>query len=236
MQHEIPIPGAPRNLADALKYDEPEKVSQVHSAGNWRSGKTAGVYHGQGDAGDFLKENLSRYFRQVEKCLRPILRHKKDPLILAGVDYHFAIYRELNTYPHLVEKGIPGCPDRLSEDELRTKAAAVAESVYVTARQKALGDFAQLVAENLATDDLREILRGSFAGRTKALFIAETAEVWGNYDPASDALKLYEEHRGDAEDLLNTAALQCLAGGGAVYAVNQLEMPSVAPAAAVFRY
>ena len=49
------------------------------------------------------------------------------PLVLAGVDYLFPIYREANTYPHLLDKGITGSPEELTIKDLHRQSLSLVE-------------------------------------------------------------------------------------------------------------
>ncbi len=84
---EVELDGIPKSLSEALKYDDFGKELQFHSG----SSGGAPIFHST----DFYdaKDNILRYFRQVNKGLHELVRNKKAPLLLAGVEYLFPIYR-----------------------------------------------------------------------------------------------------------------------------------------------
>src|SRR5581483_1287239 len=78
---EVEIEGIPRSLAEALKYDDPERQLQLHTSG---AGSNA-IFHGHGVDRENEKVNLLRFFQQIDRGLHPLLREEKAPLALAGV-------------------------------------------------------------------------------------------------------------------------------------------------------
>ena len=76
----------------------------------------------------------------------------------------------------------------------------------------------------------------AYYGRVESLFVAVDQEQWGSFDPATETLQIHEQGEPGDEDLLDLAATQTLLHGGAVYAVEQAQMPTGVPLAAVFRY
>jgi len=112
---EVDLETIPKNLADALQLDQPER--QVR----FRAGSAGGqgtMISGHGADIEDSKDNILKYFRQVDKGLRDFLKEERVPLILAGVEYLLPIYKEANTYPHLVGEGIPGNPKGMNVDQL----------------------------------------------------------------------------------------------------------------------
>ena len=141
--NEVALPeGVPHRLADAMKYDEPENELQYHSSSSGaslgKSGRRATISHGQGVGTDDEKQNILRYFQQVDRGLHALLSDEQVPLVLAGVEYLFPIYREANTYPRLLKEGVAGNPDGESAEVLHTKAWAVVEPYFMRAREEAV--------------------------------------------------------------------------------------------------
>jgi hypothetical protein len=119
--HEVDLNRAPPSLEEAMRFhdrDEPLMFhSRVTSGGTWGR-----IFHGQGVGIDDEKDDLLRYFRQIDRGLHELLRDEKSPLILASVEHLWPIYRLANTYPHLLNEGIPGSPDRTADRELDARA------------------------------------------------------------------------------------------------------------------
>ena len=82
----------------------------------------------QGSEGQ--KVRLRQFARKVDQALRGELAGLQLPLILAAAEPLASIYRGLNSYPHLVEPGIPGNPEAASDDDLAAAARTVLDDVY----------------------------------------------------------------------------------------------------------
>ena len=106
---EIDLEAVPKSLEEALQYDEIEKQVRFRT-GSVSGGSGMAMVSGHGGVADDTKDNLLKYFRMIDRGLHDLLKDERAPLILAGVEYLFPLYREVNTFPHLVEEGIPGNP------------------------------------------------------------------------------------------------------------------------------
>lgn len=238
---EVELPEEfPESLAEALKYDVTDNLVRYHSSSSGaqvgKGGRRAVIFHGQGVGIDDSKDNLLRYFQEIDRGLRELLRDETAPLVLAGVAYLFPIYREANTYPHLLEEGIAGNPDKLKAETLHERAWAILEPYALQPQHEAAARYKDARGTERASSTLREVLPAAFSGRVESLFVALDQEQWGSYDPATNTLSLHTEAEPGEEDLLNVAALQTLLHGGTVYAVERSAVPGEALVAAVFRY
>jgi hypothetical protein len=182
------------------------------------------------------KEEIERFFRKVEKGIHEILRGEHEPLVLAGVEYLHPIYREVNTYPHLVEGGVTGNLDRMSPEEIGSKAWKIIEPRLEEERKRAAGIFHSLRDKGKASVELDKVIPAACRGRVGTLFVAVREHRWGSYDPGSDRLVLHSEEEPGDEDLLDLAAVCTLAGGGRVFVVEPEEVPGGVPVAATMRY
>ncbi len=230
----------PRSLAEALTYDEPENELQYHSSSSGvlrgKSGRRATIFHGQGVGIDDTRENLLRYVQQVDRGLHELLRDEKAPLVLACVESLFPLYGEVNTYPHLLDQGVPGNPDKLSAETLLRQAWAIMEPYLLLAREQAAARYREYIETGRASHNVREIIAAAFHGRVESLFIAIDQEQWGTFHPATNTLHVHRVARYHDDDLLDIAATQTLLHSGSVYAVGQAQVPGGELVAAVFRY
>jgi hypothetical protein len=235
---EIELEGVPTNQAEALRHDEPLKQLQFHTktAEPASADIRGGMFHGQGGGEDDFKNNYLRFFQKVDEGLR---RYLKDdhPLILAGVEYLHPLYREANTYLHLVpEQGVEGNPFNLKPQELHEQAWAIMEPYFLQAKQDAMAQYASMVHNGQASGDINEVVPAAHYGKVDKLFVAVDAEQWGQFDPETSTLQLHEEPQPGDEDLLDLAAMQTLLNGGVIYAMEFMDIPDDTPVAAVFRY
>jgi hypothetical protein len=86
------------------------------------------------------------------------------------------------------------------------------------------------------TDDLRKALRAAHRGQVQTLFVAADQEVWGTFDPDTQAIRTHLSPAPTADELLNLAAIKTYASGGAVYVLPASERPTASPLAALLRY
>jgi hypothetical protein len=233
---EIPLEGAPESLAEALRYDEPEKQLQVRSFGEKEDHSE--VFHGHGAGQDDTNTHIFQYFRQVNTAVQTILRDEKAPLLIAAVEYLLPIYKEANTYPHLLPEGISGNPEEMNAEELRKKAWNLVEPIFMKARDEKIAQYKRVshTEREKASHDLKEIVLAAYHGRVETLFVARGSQQWGQCEPDSQKVFEHETRKEADEDLLNIAAVQTILHGGTVYAVEPGQIPTKSLAAAIFRH
>ncbi len=234
--NEVDLGGVPRSLSEALKYDDPEKQLQFHTRTPSATGERSAIFHGQGVGTDDAKNNILRYFQQVDGGLRNILREERAPLVFAGVEYLLPIYREANSYPHLIEKGITGNPEGLKGEELHEQALKIVEPYFLKGQEETMTQYKQLAGSERASNSLKPIVQGAYDGRIDTLFVAVGVQQWGFYDLETRTVHLHPDVEPGDEDLLDFAAVHTFLSGGSVYALKPEQVPDEVPLAAIFRY
>ena len=239
--HELELPeSVPANLAEALKDEEAENEVSFYSSSSGalvgKGGRKAAIFYGQGVGHDDSKDHLLRYFQQIDRGLHELLSDESAPLVLAGVEYLFPIYRQANTYPYLLHQGVPGNPDKLSSDVLHEEAWAVVKPYFQKVQERTAAQYRDNVGTARTSNDIREIMPAAYYGQIGSLFVAIDQELWGNFDPTSNTIHVHKEARFRDDDLLDEAATQTILHGGSVYAVEQAKVPGKSLLAAVFRY
>ena len=233
---EIWVPDMPASLEASLHYDRREGLYQFHSGQPQIRGKEGLVFTGQGGEVDVAKEEIGAFFRMVDAAIARFMQTRHEPLVFAGVDYLYPIYREHNHYPHLVTQHISGNPDLLSPEGLCQRAWPLIES-FVQERQAAeIAKYWKLVEHGRSSNRLEDIVRASHAGVVETLFISPTVRRLGAFDPIENAVRLDDSPRHDSEDLVNLAACFVLKHRGNVESVSSGNIPGGGPMAAVFRY
>ncbi|MBE0431398.1 MAG: hypothetical protein IBX67_06195 [Dehalococcoidia bacterium] len=222
----------PSSLADALKYDDPEKQHQFHTTGP--GGVT--ISHGHGISKDYDKVNILRYFQQVDRGLQSVLGDEHAPLIIAAVDYLHPLYREASKYRYLLDEGIEGNTDGVSEKNLQQQAWPIVQPFFERGRTEALETYSEALTKGLATNDVKHAALAAYDGRVSTLFVATGAEQWGQFDPQTRKIRLYNQRGPGIEDLLDFAVVHTLAKGGAVYAVAPGQVPGETAIGAILRY
>lgn len=236
---QVDLEGVSTSLADALRFDDPERRLQFHTASGPSGGRgdRPAMFHGQGAPSHDEKADILRYFQKVDDGLQGLLSGEQAPLVLVGVDYLLPIYKEANQYPHLVEEGVEGNPDDLSNKELHQRVWSLIEPRFLREQEEAAQRFRQLADTAAASDDLTEIVPAATHGRVDTLFVALGRQQWGAFEPATNEVSLHPDFEAGDQDLSDLAAVQTLLQGGSVYAVEPQQMPAEAPlVAALFRY
>ncbi|MGA6993812.1 MAG: hypothetical protein WBX50_07935 [Candidatus Deferrimicrobiaceae bacterium] len=233
---EVDLPEVPGSLAEALRYDDPEKSIQFRTIEPRGGGKRPAVYHGHGAGVDDAKENLRRFFRQVDAGLLDVLGQEQAPLVLAGVDYLFPIYREASTYPGLLEEGIPGNPDTASPEELHRHAWRLVHPRFLVAQEEAGNRYRELIGTGRASGNPRVVVPAAYHGRVETLFVAVGEQRWGAFDPERGNVHMHRKRRPLDTDLLDFAAVHTFLNSGTVYAVQPGKVPGGSSIASVFRY
>jgi len=233
---EVDLEDVPRSLSEALKYDDPQKQLQFHTQTPGGTGERAAMFHGHGVGKDDAKNNILRFFHQVDHGLQKILREERAPLVLAGVDYLLPIYQEANSYSPVMEEGIAGNPEGLKPEELQKEAWRLVEPYFLKVQEEATVQYKQLAGGDRASNEIEKIIPAARDGRVELFFVAVGVQRWGTFDPVTFSIHLHEEPEPGDEDLLDFAALHTLLNGGTVFAVKPEEVPDEAPSAAVFRY
>ncbi|HXH10751.1 MAG TPA: hypothetical protein VNP04_13440 [Alphaproteobacteria bacterium] len=233
---EVDLENVPTSLDEALKYDDPERQLQFHTGTPPGTGRRPAMFHGHGVGIDDSKDNILRYCQQLDAGLRTLLRGEQAPLVLAAVDYLMPIYREANTYGHLLNDGVSGNPEGLSAEELQAQAWQVVEPHFRQAQEDAVRQYHRLAGTGRTANDIREVLPAAAHGRVECLFVAVGVQQWGTYDRNSEALQVHQEPQPGDEDLLDLAAMLTIANGGSVHAVKPDDVPGKAPLAAIYRY
>lgn len=232
---ELAIEGLPQSLPEALPFEDRERQLQFRTGAPHAGDQRAALFHGHGAGGEVEKDRLLRYFRKVDAGLRGLLREETAPLVLAAVEYLHPLYREANTYPHLLDGQIFGNPEALSADALHRRAWEAVEPRFRAALTEAVARYRQLAGTGRTSVEVPEITVAAHDGRVEVLFVAGIP-VWGTVDEAARTVRLSGEQRPGDEDLAGRAAIATLLKGGEVFAVDPPQMPADAPLAAVFRY
>jgi hypothetical protein len=229
----VEVPGMPAGMEDALRFDDPEKSLQFRTTSRTEGGKDA-MFHGHGDEYD-KKDNILRYFQQVDRAVRDWMGGQSAPLLLAGVDYLLPLYEKANSYPNLIPEGLDTDVKFLKEPELRERAWNRLESLFQKDEDDARDSYHIACDEGRSSHDLMEIVPAAYFGRVQTLFVDLDEQCWGTFDSQSSEVVLTDDAEG-SQDLLDYAAVHTLDKGGKVFAVKSDQVPDGGSIAAIFRY
>lgn len=229
---ELVLEAVPVSLEEATRFDvyQPsEEKRNVTPPGG--EGPVFGRGHGEADT---KKEDVRFFFEHLENGVTKVLADSQAPLVLAGVDYLQALYREVNHYPCLAGTAISGSPEGWQDEELHRRAWALLEPRFAREKEEAVARYGTAQAEGKGSDELVEILPAALDGRVDILLLRPGAHAWGTFDTEARAVSREEADDVDNDDLLDLAASHTLLGGGRVYLVETLS--DGVDAAAIYRY
>lgn len=234
---ELEIDEIPHSLAEAMKYDDPERQLQFHTNTLESPGpRAAAIFHGHGVGPDDAKNNILRYCRLIDQGLHDLLREEKVPLVLVGVEFIQSIYRAANTYAYLADEGLPGNPEELSPEDLQTLTWPLVEHYFHKAEQEAVTYYGPFSGTGRTTTDICEAVPAAQNGRIEILFMADGVQEWGRFDDYNNKVNLHLEPQVGDEDLYNFTAMQTILNGGTVYIMDPAKIPDGKNLAALFRY
>jgi hypothetical protein len=234
---EVDLPDVPDGIAESLQYDDKHYQLQFHTGTAAGSGDRPAMYHGQGVGTDDRKDDILRYFQDVDRGLATILTQPETPLILAGVDYLLPIFREATAYRWVMQEALTGNPDTLRADELHAKALPIVRPVLEQNQREAEAKYREQAGRGLTAVGVEAVVPAAAYGQVETLFVALDERCPGVFDRNANRVTLLETGAQGSEDLLDLAAVETLRNGGSVYAVQRERLPDAhAAIAALLRY
>jgi hypothetical protein len=213
---EVKVIGMPKDLASSV---EEEGGAERSLSGRAAEGEKAVLRH---------------YARKVDGALRGLLAGSDIPLVLAATAALGAIYRSVNTYPHLAARGIPGNPAWQTEAELAIAARRVLDGLYRERLAKWTALYNQRATEGRATTDLGQAARAATGGAVQSLLVDMDQTPHGTLGETDGAVTL-ADGPGDY-DVIDEIARRVLLSGGQVLSVPKADLPGRESLAAILRY
>jgi len=226
----VDLGDTPSSIDDILKYDDIEQQLQHHSA-------NAPIYHGHGgDGREERKKDILRFFQKVENAVTSYLHRENIPLLLCGQEYLIGLYRQVNSYTHILEQDVRVNPDDLPEKDLQEQAVNAIEPYFAQLCREDKEQYKRLEGTNMAVSELQKVIIAAYANRVKILFAQKDRHVYGRYDDNWHDVVFEPQDKKNNVDLINGAAVQTIIAGGKVHFLNAEEMPAKSMLAAVLRY
>jgi hypothetical protein len=230
----------PRSLADALRYDDLERPDlQSHSgarAGGRSRHDSRGTIFGGRVGSEEHKEQVRRFVKGVDRGLHQVLKARREPLIVACVEYEFPLFKEVTSYRQLLKEHIEGSPDGIHAQALVASARPIVDAHHDSALHHVAEQFGNSQGTGLASSDIAEVTLAALDGRVDSLFARRDDAVWGTADYGARSVTIHDGPGDGSIDLTDTAARATLLNRGRVYVVENDRMPVDASTAALFRY
>lgn len=239
---ELDPVGLPKSLVDALNVDEYVQSLQQHghtTLGVGAAGAREGLFHGHGGADLDVKkrDEIIEYFRRIDDGLHEFFKNVEHaPLVFAGVEYQFPMFKDSYHQGPLIDKPVAGNSDDLQLRELHAKAWQLVGPHFREGERKAIRRYGERAGGDVVSNDLQEIIKAARTGRVETLFVSEDQKIWGSVDEGTGEMQRLHEGLPGTDDLLDYAAVHTLLTGGEVFAVHDGEMPGGGAVAAVYRY
>jgi hypothetical protein len=235
---QIDLPEVAGGLRETLRYDEESGTQlQFHTGTAGGDSRRPAMFHGHAVDAEDGKDEIIQYFREVDRNIRKILHDESAPLVLAGVDFLLPLYKNAAAYTHLLDDGIFGNPEGRRTEDLHAAAWKIVQPYFMKNQKEASARYHRTAGAGLTSTDLRQIVPAARHARVEVLFVALDEQRWGRYDPYRNGVTLKDRALNDSEDLLNLAAVETLAHGGTVYALDSDQLPEPkSSAAALLRF
>jgi hypothetical protein len=233
---EIDLVDVPDGIAESLRYDSKQYQLQFHT-GTAGGGRRPAMFHGHGVGTDDKKDDILRYFQDVNRGLATILSDRQVPLVLAGVDYLLPIFREATSHQRVMEEAVIGNPDDLRAEELHRNALPIVRPVLEQNQTDDARRYRELAGKGYTAAGVQTVVPAAVYGRVEALFVALDERRPGVFDKKSSQARITNEDDPAAEDLLDLAVVETIKNGGRIYATKRERMPEEhAAIAAILRY
>lgn len=233
---EIPFPPFVATSFDAyMNTEKPDHVRDNRASPGPGVGTSKGVMFSTSSDKEDRDEYLAHFYRQIDRGLSEMLRGKTEPVVPVGVEYELALYRTVNSYPHLVDEGVHGAPNSLKAGEMHARALEAMLRRYAKKVDDALAEYNHKVGGG-ASNRLKDIVPAAHDGRVLTLLVSDSLETTGSFDEATYTVKGRETGTPDDEDLVNDAVVQTILHAGQVLVVPNGKMPNGTPLAAIYRF
>lgn len=182
------------------------------------------------------KVRLRQYARKVDAALRDVLAGRETPLLLAATSPIDAIFRSVNSYPHLATHQIETNADRMTALELAEAARPLLDELYAAeiAAQREL--LAAREKQGRATTDVAQAARAATFGAVDTLLIDMHVDVPGTIGEEDGRVQFAAAASASTYSITSEIAVRTLAHGGRVLAVRKNDLPDGASLAAILRY
>jgi hypothetical protein len=233
---EIELTGTPVSYTESRHTRKPDHVLDNRVTAGPSMGSGGGVMFGTSSDMDDKDEYVLHFFMELDKGVSNALRGSSDPLIPAGVEHELALYRRVNTYPHLLEPGIHGAPDGLEAGNLHRRALELLDQCEAEPGAEVPEDFDKRVGTGHASTHIQQIVAAAWEGRVSHIYFQQGAAYMGAFDPVRMKVKHTEDPLDSPVDLIQSAAEQTILHGGEAKILPSSAMPNGVPVCALMRY
>ena len=224
----------PQQKEERVGYDYEQKGLQFRS--QHQAHGPAG-FHGHAEADRDRKDEIQRFFREVDRGLQTILKKDPGPLVIASQEYLAALYRDVSSIEDTAAETLVVNLSEATLPELQEGALEKLRPLRESVHENKWAAFSEMHGTDKASTQMDKILIAGLEGRIDTLFIGRGAELWGTFDDQSLEVLPADKSIQGSGSLLNGAVQLTLLHGGQVYERDLADMPGGdVIAAALFRY
>lgn len=234
---EVVLPDVPTSLRDVVAPPESRSDTMAFATSPAGRGGPA-VFYGHGGADEhFKRDEVERFLRQVADGIDDYLSGQDLSMVLVGLDQLISIFRDVGSYPHVLDEDVRRNPDQLSTEELHAVAWPVVEQRLRADKQRVVERFEEQHGTGLASADPVKLADAATHGRIDTLLLTASPSCWEQASRESPrVLQLGADDAFAHCELLDRIAVDTLTSRGHIYAFSRSRVPGGGEVAAVFRY
>lgn len=214
----------PETKQDRVGYDYEQKNLQFRTG---QAGTGQAIFHGQEAATGKRKNEIKKYLRAINDGLAPLLREENRPMLIAAQRPLFDIYKEVNSYPHLMEDNLTVDFSNTTIFDAHELAWGRMAPVFDQKRKDKIALFLEEQGTGKTAIGIDKIIPAAFNGKVDTLFCENKADIFGNYKEESNAIIVTPSEESDNTiSLMNVAVVKTFLNGGDVYLLDKEEMPN----------
>jgi len=200
-----------KNMDEAFNnIENPSQSIQFRTVGGGRA-----TFHGNGLGTQENDDRTKQYLKRVDDGLMEIISDETVPLVIAGVEEYYPMYKEVTKYNHLSDHMVTGNPENLSPQEIREQI----EPVFTAMRSRAVNNF-------------DERFQNSFSG---GLAIKDNSDILAaakhkNIDQLLVSQEFLDTLNADEMEKIDDAVMQVFNSGGDII-ITPLHHPDLGFAA-----
>ena len=177
----------------------------------------------------------AQYARKVDRAVGEALVGRSTPMVLAAAEPMLSTFREVNTYPHLVEEVIEGSPDHRSDAQLGDAALPILDRLY---RNEVKGILAlyDALKPHRATRDVSHAAHAATAAAVDRLVVDLDRVIPGLVSEIDGSVTYAVSDDAETYSVLDEVARRALCTDARVVCARSEEMPPGQALAAILRY
>ncbi|MFD1926888.1 hypothetical protein ACFSFY_02205 [Sporosarcina siberiensis] len=214
-----------------------KEFTESHVTAGGRGAGGSVVFHGAGSKKDEIDKDIERYFRSVDRLvLDNYSRPMGLPLILVSLDEYHTPFHNLSHNPFLQKEGIKADYETFSIEELRERAWAKLEPVYIAKTKALIDEFENARAQDQGSDDIVQVAKAAAENRVNRVLIESDRIIPGKIDAETGALTEEALENPVVDDILDDLAELVFKNKGEVVLLPKERMPNDRGVAATYRY